>query len=232
MHYASHRTVQRIRLHTWLWSLLRRLVPIGACVITAGCGVSSLDKSGMRRARGADPGDAVALQSIATEGNVVAVLAKHRLVDNAIFVITLIRTGSSYEVALATEGPARNERDGKRRMVSYGGSSGVAITGGATAAQPLELIVSGGCVDGSPYGVAYGVLRDAGGSVTAIAKNKNVRFVKVPVPTRFHAVGSVVYALLMPGKNRIVVRNRRGHILSGEWRSGRPNDNACAHRAA
>lgn len=214
-------------LKCWPTMSLLLVAVIGG--IAGSCGSAG----GARLSGGRDHGKsqlgAVALRSLERRNDVVAVLATGRLVDSGAFVIVLVREGDNYEVAFATEGPARkqNRPANKRRMVFYGGGGGVSI-GGRMGARPVELVVGGGCVGRRPYGLAYGILRGGSATVTAIAEGRSIRFAKVAIPSRFRASGDVVYALLMPGKNDIVVRNRKGKIVSSEWRSGSPSSGACS----
>lgn len=104
----------------------------------------------------------------------------------------------------------------KHGMVLGGSGSGGGVEVGFNVRKVLEIISGGSCVGPYPYGFAYGMLHDPKDIVTARTRNGPVVLKKAAIPAGLHADGVLVYALLPPGQNEVVIRTPDGRVVSGE----------------
>jgi hypothetical protein len=112
----------------------------------------------------------------------------------------------------------REELSGRSHRHDGGGSGGLSIERGRPV--QLELGTEQGCTRSRPYAFAYGMLRAPKDTVTAEARGRTVRFSSATVPAIFHPDGVLVYALLRPGQNQVVVRAPSGQVVEHEDWSG------------
>ncbi len=154
-------------------------------------------------------------------------LARVGLPGGDVITILALRCGttetSCYRLAEAWEGPPRyaharhgqNRRTAKRTV----GTGGPAITDGGPGerAVALDMGVAHGCAGlrphEYPYALAYGVLRGVEDVVTDRANGRTVRMKKAAIPARIRPEGVLLYGLLLPGSNEIVVRAPGGRIV-------------------
>ena len=156
-------------------------------------------------------------------------LARGKLADGGFFVIVVKRclSGHCHELDEYVEEPARYSGvPGSIGLVKEGGETGPEI-GRRSVLLPvrrvnhryrvlMELKVSHACAGPNPYALAYGMLYRPGASITAHADGLTLKFKGVTIPARLHPGGVLVYALLPPGKNELVVREPNGQVVARE----------------
>lgn len=82
----------------------------------------------------------------------------------------------------------------------------------------LNLTVSRYCEAGHSVAEAAGILIARGATVIDRAKSGIRRLRKASIPKRLHSEGTLVYGLLLPGPNELIVRAPDRHILeSRSW---------------
>lgn len=140
-----------------------------------------------------------------------------------------------YEFAAYREVPAKHasRMSGKK----YGRvNTGIVGTGPSiTQAGPaertiLDMIARHGCAGSyvnRPYAVVYGLLRGVKDIVTAQAGGRTISVKKASIPSRMHPEGVLVYGLLLPGANEVVVRTPGGRDVSKEFWPGSNEEVSC-----
>lgn len=109
----------------------------------------------------------------------------------------------------------RFEEEVSKRLNS--GDSGPLISPSGGGVISIEVVHA--CAGSYEYALAYGLLQDSRDSVTANGPGGSIGFKKVTIPAKLNAGGVLVYALLSQGPTEIVVKTRRGQIISSErWR--------------
>lgn len=135
-----------------------------------------------------------------------------------------------YELVEGWEEPAvRDDRHGiVRRIVASG--EPVSNVGPAERVV-LNLSVNHGCAGARgheyPFAFAHGLLRGVTDIVTTQAGSKTIRLKKAVIPARMHPEGVLVYGLLLPGPNDVVVRTPGGRIVSASHWSGPGEEVSC-----
>lgn len=186
------------------------LVWLAVALLASGCGVSGTHK----RIWGTHVVSARVIDNLWTGRR----LASGKLPGGGRFTVVLASTAS--QIGYYAEEPAKYGAGHyhKRGMVQAGGARGIRLS--APLHTPLEIDISQSCVGPHLYALAFGVLHDEYGSVTAYADGGVVRFKKANLPSSLGIRVVVVYGLLKRGQNDIVTRTATGRIVSSEVRSG------------
>lgn len=198
------------------YSRLVWLVGLTVAVLAGGCGVSG-PRKGIESVKSDAP--------VARMGRV---LARGTLPGGGRFIVVLT---SSVErrIAYYAEEPARYGASHNRQHGLVRGGAGDGVRLSAPLHAPLEINVYQSCVGPYPYALAFGMLHNAHNSVTAYANDKSVKFAKAELPSSLRSRGTLVYALLGPGQNRIITRTIAGEIVSSEVRRGISVDSSCGN---
>jgi hypothetical protein len=213
-----------------------RLLLIAPAIILAGCGTTmsrpargDTRRNVMQGEQSTTVDSPVGFRPLERDGgrhSQIDILAKGRLPGGATFVITAVHDKAANELAYHADEPSWR---GERRLLRYVGGGGVTV-GQHGPVAVLELAVAGGCVAWHPYALAYGILGDARDSVTAHSDGRSVRFAKVALPAYFHFRGAAVYALLVAGRNWVVIQAPDGRAVHSEWRDGAHESGACGDK--
>ena len=129
------------------------------------------------------------------------------------------RSGSGYQLAAYSEMPSK----GASSRMSFGGAESGPSIGSRPFQSGFQLVLNDSktCGGGYPsYALAYGLLHTPRDVVAAQKDGKVVIFRKVTIPTGFHPDGTLVYALLLRGRNDVIVRDASGRIVSREVQWG------------
>lgn len=114
------------------------------------------------------------------------------------------------------ERPMRRKRS--RRLPNVDGPVFSNASPGERRAGVIDVVGENGCAgpeaNERPYALAYGLLRQRRDTVTANADGRVQSFKEAAIPARLDPEGVLVYALLQPGVNTIVVRSPRGHVMT------------------
>lgn len=78
-----------------------------------------------------------------------------------------------------------------------------------------------------PYAFAHGLLRGVKDVVTDRASGRTITMKTATIPTRMHPEGVLVYGLLLPGPNDVVVRTPSGRVVSHERWAGSDENVSC-----
>jgi hypothetical protein len=132
--------------------------------------------------------------------------------------------------ARATYGPKRGMT--KRRLVGTGPA--VADAGPGERVSVLYMGTRHGCAGpppyNYPYAFAYGLLRGVRDTVTDRTEGRTVIMTKAAIPARMHPEGVLVYGLLLPGSNEIVVRAPNGKSIERTDWQGSNEEVSCGGR--
>jgi hypothetical protein len=142
-----------------------------------------------------------------------------------------------YELAQGWEEPARYgaTAHGKARgMVKHISlDSGPAINhAGPAERMGLDMTIDHQCAGppgDQPYAFAWGLLRHPTDIVTDRADGRTITMRTATIPARMHPEGMLVYGLLLPGSNEIVVRAPDGHVVERESWTGSNKEVSCDH---
>lgn len=144
---------------------------------------------------------------------------------------------SCYEFAEYLEEPTRyvyvRTRHGRKRgMVKRFGGTGPAISDAGPAERMiLDMVVSHDCAGPPPYrhpyAFAYGLLRGVKDVVSDRVNGKMITMKTAVIPARMHPEGLLMYGLLRPGPNDIVVRTPSGRVVSRMSWAGSDKETSC-----
>jgi hypothetical protein len=241
---------QRVRWRQWRshqWSAASLLI---MSAVLVGCGFTDHHINGMRTisthavstaeiVRGTGENTHEELVQLAHKSPVLARIGlPGGGVSNIVAMQCAAHTTSCYELGRYGEEPARygTRRHRKMRgMVSSGVSTGPAISdAGPAERMVLDLFVDHECGGPYPYrlpyALAYGLLRGAKDVVTDQVGGRTIRMKTAGIPSRMHPEGVLVYGLLRPGSNDIVVRTSNGRIVSRQRWSGANEEVSCHHQ--
>jgi hypothetical protein len=167
-------------------------------------------------------------------------LARVELPGEDVITILAIRCGttetSCYRLAEGWEEPARyaRGRDGEKRRTAkriFGTGPAITDAGPGERVAVLYMETRHGCAGPRPYeypyAFAYGLLRSARDTVTDRADGRTMTMTKAAIPARLRPEGVLVYGLLLPGSNEIVVRALSGHIIEREHWAGSNEEASC-----
>ena len=166
-------------------------------------------------------------------------LARGRLPDGGFFTIIVKHcfNGDCSELDEYGEEPARySGLPHSVGLVKQGGATGpeVGRPGVPRSVQRrarervrLTLSVLHECAGPYPTALSYGLLYSKRDEITVHADGRTVKFKKVTIPARFHPLGVLVYALLLPGRNEQVVREPDGRVVERESLEGAKANESC-----
>lgn len=147
-------------------------------------------------------------------------------------------TNSCYRFAEYWEEPARYARathGQKRGMVKRLAGTGSAISdAGPAERMVLDMSVKHECAGvrshEHPYAFAYGLLRGVNDIVTDRANGRTITMKTATIPARMRPEGVLVYGLLLPGPNDVVVRTPSGRVVSRRRWAGSDEEVSCQSR--
>jgi len=168
-------------------------------------------------------------------------LARVSLPGDETISIAAVRCSTSrpncYEFAEYWEEPARyvylRTRHGRKRgMVKRFAGTGPSISeAGPAERMILDMVVSHDCAGPPPYrypyAFAYGLLRGAKDVVSDRVNGKTITMKTAAIPARMHPEGLLMYGLLRPGPNDIVVRTPSGRVVSRMSWAGSDKETSC-----
>ena len=169
-------------------------------------------------------------------------LARVSLPGDETISIAAVRCSTSrpncYEFAEYWEEPARYVRathGQKRGIVKSFVSSGPSISDAGPAEHMiLDLLVWHSCAGPPPYrypyAFAHGLLRGVKDVVSDRVNGKTIRMKTAVIPARMHPEGLLMYGLLRPGPNDIVVRTPSGRVVSRMTWAGSNEETSCRSR--
>jgi hypothetical protein len=162
---------------------------------------------------------------VADTGQDVQTLARERLPNN--FVIAIRAERYRYQ-GRANSVLSTWLYDPYKRRAATGILSQLPI-GGRTADEPspLNVGVERECLSSYDLVVAFGLLRSPRDSVIAREGRTGVILRKVSIPTRFHAGGVLVYAVLHELPMDVIVRAPNGKIIAHELHTIGSHHKAC-----
>ena len=91
----------------------------------------------------------------------------------------------------------------------------------------LYLDVHEECAGATPATIAYGILHKARDTVLVLGSAHPVAFKEAKIPSYMHPYGVLVYTLVPPGSNEVVVRTPSGRIVSSERGAMTKNPSSC-----
>ena len=145
---------------------------------------------------------------------------------------------SCYRFAEYWEEPARYARatHGQQRgMVKrFAGTGSMISNAGPAERVPLDMAVSHDCAGRRPfrypYAFAQGLLRGVNDVVTDRASGTTITMNTAIIPARIHPEGVLVYGLLLPGPNDVLVRTPTGRVVSRRRWAGSDEEVSCDNR--
>jgi hypothetical protein len=204
-------------------------------------GAGSNRTEGIRTGRGKKLLEALAAREVAHRRSASGpILARVGLPGGDAIGITATQCGlartSCYELAEYWEEPARYVRathGEKRGRVKRIVGCWLEISDGGSAGRStvLDMAARHGCAGvrqhEHPYAFAYGLLRGVKDVVSDRTNGRTIGLKTAPIPGRMHREGVLVYGLLPPGSNDVVVRAPGGRIVSQERRAGADEGVSC-----
>lgn len=157
------------------------------------------------------------------------VLATGKLPGGGRFVILVSHHGGygkpEYMLSTYSELPAKYAALQKttRKRVAGGGAGGPSI-GNPAIQRKIPVVLQDRQVCGGrepAYALAFGLLHLPEDTVTAQNGHEMVSFKKITIPASLHPDGVLVYALLPPGPNEVIVRTPTRRVVSREREWGR-----------
>jgi hypothetical protein len=121
----------------------------------------------------------------------------------------------------------------KRRAAKRISASGPLLSDASSGERTtvLDMVVTHDCAGVRPsaqaYALAFGILRGMKDIVTDQAGGRTVRMKTATIPARMRPEGVLVYGLLLPGPNDVVVQEPGGHVVSQERWAGSNEEVSC-----